>query len=302
MILIITHKEDYTTDFVIDKLNQKGITYFRFNCEDYLTYAINVDSAGLFSINGHRSFSSVWYRRTKLPVINCENPSEKLYLLGEVDTFMQDLFGMIDTKWLSSPNAVARAENKMLQLKIAGQSGMKIPATIVTTDKKSLYAFMIDNGRTIIKPLGRGRIDYPDNTSKLVFTNIISHEMIDRIESFILTPAIFQKYIEKECEIRVTVVGKEVFAASVDSQQHEDTQVDWRRRKLKFESYNLPNKLKSQCIDMLEKLSLSFGAFDFIKDRNGEYYFLEVNPNGQWVWIEKDTGLPIADSIIKFLS
>jgi glutathione synthase/RimK-type ligase-like ATP-grasp enzyme len=304
MILIITHKEDYTTDYVIDKLNKKSIPYFRFNCEDYLSYDIFIEYnfKNIISINNINKFTSVWYRRTKLPTIDCENQSERIYLLNEMDTFMHNLFEIIDAKWLSNPISVAAAENKLAQLRLAKELGMNVPTSLITNNISQLKCFINKNSKTIIKPIARGRIDYADNSSKLIFTNIIPEDVINQIDSYTLTPAIYQEYIEKEYELRVTVVEDEIFAASVDSQSFNEAQIDWRRKKMKFEKYNLPEALKNKCRMMLKHLNLSFGAFDFIKATNGDYYFLEVNPNGQWVWIEKDTGLPISESIIKFLS
>jgi hypothetical protein len=200
MILIITHREDYTADFVIDKLNQQSISYFRFNCEDYLSYDISLEynSQEILSINQVTSFTSVWYRRTKLPVIECENISEKIYLLNEMDTFIQNLFEIIDAKWLSDPVAVATAENKLAQLRIAREIGMHVPATLITTNSSQLQSFIIKNPKTIIKPIARGRIDYADNTSKLIFTSIITEDVAMQIDSYTMTPAIYQEYIEKQ--------------------------------------------------------------------------------------------------------
>jgi glutathione synthase/RimK-type ligase-like ATP-grasp enzyme len=114
-------------------------------------------------------------------------------------------------------------------------------------------------------------------------------------------PCIFQENIEKRKEYRVTVVGDEVFSASVDSQSNEMTQIDWRRKKLKFRANILPKEIENLCIKLLMELGISFGALDLIETTKGDFYFLEINPNGQWAWIEIDTGLKISDSIIKFL-
>ena len=114
-------------------------------------------------------------------------------------------------------------------------------------------------------------------------------------------PSIVQRNIKKEYEIRVTVVNEAVFAAKVDSQSNADTKYDWRRKKLKFECYDLPESISSKCISLVKRLNLKFGAIDLIKDKSGQYIFLEINPNGQWAWIEMDTGLLISDAIIKEL-
>jgi glutathione synthase/RimK-type ligase-like ATP-grasp enzyme len=303
VILIITHKEDYTADFIISILNDRKINYFRFNCEDYLSYDIrttygeNVE----ISINGLSKFSAIWYRRTKLPDIVADNESERIYLLGEIDTFMNNLFSVMDSKWLSHPFFVNVAENKLLQLIIAKRVGMNIPETITTTNIGALRQFCKRYNNTVIKPLGSGRVQYQDNSSKLIFTNQLTSTFVDNADKYVLTPAIYQEMIHKDYELRVTIVGEEVFAARIDSQSDESTKLDWRRSPKKFSPYLLSNDLKTKCIKVLKELNISFGAFDFIRGDDGEYYFLEVNPNGQWVWIEKDTGLLISEAIIRFL-
>ena len=100
MILIITHKEDFTVDYVVDILNRRSIEYFRFNCEDCLSEDINLQFGNKLkgSLFGSRPIHSVWYRRTKLPVINTSSPEENLYLLKEADAFLWNLLGIIPGK------------------------------------------------------------------------------------------------------------------------------------------------------------------------------------------------------------
>jgi glutathione synthase/RimK-type ligase-like ATP-grasp enzyme len=304
MILIITHKGDYTADFVIDRLNKLEIPYFRFNCEDCLSQNIQLSfdtDKQLLSLNGITQFHSVWYRRTKSPSIPMREKSEYLYLLNEVDTFMRNIFGMIKAKWISNPYAIEKAENKFLQLSLAAQLGLSIPKTLITTNVNELQLFLNANKKSIIKPVSRSRILDSGNEEKLIFTSIIPDNVKETIDEFEVTPAIFQEYIEKDYEIRVTVIGGEVFSAKVDSQSNRDSSVDWRKKPLTFEKYDLPEPIADKCRRMLEHLELAFGAFDFIKTQNNDYCFLELNPNGQWVWIEKDTGYRISDTIIKHL-
>lgn len=304
MILIITHKDDYTADYVIDKLNCKGLPYYRFNCEDYLTTGLSIDFDKIdrVSLGSNSNFSSAWYRRLKLPYIDTEHKGEKIFLLHEIDALYKNLFTQIQCKWLSSPAAVEQAENKLLQLSLAQQVGFNIPKTLITTSREELFSFAKKNHKTIIKPLHSGRVTYNTAESKLIFTNILSEEIVDNLGDYELTPAIYQSYIEKAYELRVTVVGDDIFAAKIDSTLYPDSLTDWRKGKVQFEQYRLPTNIKQKCLALLAKLGISFGAFDLVCDPHGEYHFIEVNPNGQWVWIEKDTGLPIADAIIKFLS
>jgi ATP-dependent Clp protease ATP-binding subunit ClpC len=82
----------------------------------------------------------------------------------------------------------------------------------------------------------------------------------------------------------------------------EETKIDWRKRKIPFQPYLLPNEISEKCLALTKKLNLSFGAIDIIRNKSGEYIFLEINPNGQWAWLETEAGLKISDEIINFLA
>lgn len=301
MILIITHKEDYTSDFIINKLNQRKIEYKRLNCEDIIHNIFSVDKNLNFKIYGETNFSSVWFRRTKLPELESQNLNQKIYLLNEYEALLKNLFCTIQANWISDPFSIYHAENKLYQLKIAKEIGFKIPNTLVTNSKDDLKAFYIKNAKNvIIKPLSQSKINN-NNETEFIFTNVLEEEHVQRMEEYDLTPCIFQEKIDKNIELRVTVVGEKVFSAGVDSQISEYTKIDWRKEKLVFFKESIPEEVKEKCVLLVRKLNLKFGAIDLIKDNNGNYVFLEINPNGQWAWIENETGLEISDAIINEL-
>jgi hypothetical protein len=302
MILIITHKEDYTADYIVNKLNQKNIDYIRLNCEDIFKKDFLIDNSFNFSIDGINSFKSVWFRRTKLPDFSEFTIQEQEFLLSEYDSFLKNIFNIINSeKWLSIPNNIYRAENKLLQLNYAKSLGFNIPKTLISTNPIQIKNFFYSNNEKIIlKPFYNSKL-FTDNKTKLLFTNLVRKEDIINLENLEITPTIFQEYIEKEIEYRITVVDNDIFIASVDSQKNNKTKIDWRRENLKFSKNDLPENIKSKCVSLVKKLGLKFGAIDLIKDINNEYFFIEINPNGQWVWIETDTELKISESIIKYL-
>lgn len=304
MILIITHKTDFTVDFVINKLNEQKIKYKRFNCEDILKKdcSLNFNNTYSYSILGETKYKSIWFRRTKLPKISNLRNEEKFYILNETDYLIKNMISSLPVKkWLSHPNYVYKAENKLLQLQEALKIGFKIPATLITNSHKELKNFIKTyNNNIIIKPLSYSKIDYCEG-SKFLFTNKVPSNIISDIDSYDLTPCIYQQNIAKEYEIRVTVVNNKIFAAAVNSQKDKDTKNDWRKKNLKFYRIDLPEAIKFKCISLVKKLNLKFGAIDLIKNPKGEYIFLEINPNGQWAWIETQTGLQISDAIIKYL-
>src|ERR1700761_7769379 len=154
MILIITHKDDYTADFLVEKLNKQGVAYKRFNCEDLLAslFKVTFNPIPLISLLDGTSFHSVWFRRTKLPELPKLPLNERLYIQNEIESFIKGVFAIIDAKWLSDPFAVYKAEYKLLQLKVAGQLGFVLPKTLLTNDPATLMDFVAGNSNgTIIK-------------------------------------------------------------------------------------------------------------------------------------------------------
>lgn len=304
MILIITHKTDFTADFVVNKLNQRGISYRRFNCEDILLkeFSFKFSNDFEYSLLNEHNYESVWFRRTKLPDIQGLPNEEKIYVLSEIDGLFKNIFSALPAKWLSPPVSVYQAENKLLQLKTAKRIGFKIPTTLITNSKRELKSFYNENGQDIIiKPLSQTRVSNDENAA-FIFTNVVPQNLIDQLKDFDLTPCIFQRNIPKEYEVRVTVVGEKVFAAAVYSQSDEEAKIDWRRKRLVFNEVHLPDEIKNLCVQILRELNLGFGAIDLIKTPEGEYVFLEINPNGQWVWIENQTGQRISEAIIEYLT
>ncbi|MEC3905985.1 hypothetical protein VOI54_03035 [Tamlana sp. 2201CG12-4] len=305
MILIITHKEDYTADYVINILNQREIPYHRLNTDDIgikhnISFVSNEENVKI-SIDDFVNFKSIWFRRTKPPNFPFANDNEKSFFTKDFRAFLNNLWASLKIEnWISHPKDIYNAENKLYQLKLAKKIGFTTPKTIVSTDKKEIEFFYREsNGQIIIKPLFGGRY-YDEGKPKLVFTNKVKKEHILNNTDFVSFPMVFQEEIIKKYELRVTIVNGKVFTAKIDSQSSNITKLDWRKDRMKFTKYDLPNEISEKCKKIVGEMNLKFGAIDLIKTES-DYIFLEINPNGQWVWIENDTGLKISDEIINYL-
>jgi glutathione synthase/RimK-type ligase-like ATP-grasp enzyme len=117
-------------------------------------------------------------------------------------------------------------------------------------------------------------------------------------------PIILQDYIDKNFEVRYTVVGKEHFVCKIDSQASKIANIDWRRYDLAntpHEIINPPEEIKKKVINLMAEFNLNFGALDFIVSQTDEWHFLELNSMGQFLWIEDLTGLKISESIANWL-
>lgn len=316
-ILIVSTKYDPHVDFLIPRLTERRIPFIRFNTEDFpLRSGLTVT----FDESGHHrevlslpnspdtvgeDVTSVWYRRPA----PSEFPEEfalavRMFAEEETRDTMRGLWELLDCLWVNHPENIRRANSKLHQLNIAYQIGLEIPRTIVTNVPEEARKFInSSHGDVIVKPLSRGLIDEYDQPMAF-YTSVVDPEQANQIQRVQYTPSLFQEYVPKDVELRITVVGDQVFAAKIHSQQRDDTRHDWRRNALALEhkEHQLPVEIQEKCLSLTKKLELQFGAIDMILTPDGRYVFLEINPNGQWAWIEELTGLPISEALIGLLA
>lgn len=316
-VLILTNKDDITVDFVVRELRKRKINYYRLNTED-IPSVISIK----FDINNNEyklldkiknididllDFDSVYFRRpsiSDLSHIEGVNDSEIYYLKSELTFVLEGIYKVLrDKYWLNNVYNIREAENKIYQLEIAKDIGFNIPRAIISNDGNMLrYIKQTHNDDLIIKPIKSGNMKYKD-IGKAIFTTKISENQfkdIERIESF---PIFIESNIHKIVDLRCTVVGNEVFAAEIHSQVENESKIDWRKGKktLEHKEHILPNNIKEMCIELTQKLNLNYSAIDMILDENNDYVFLEINPNGQWAWIENRLQFPISEKIVDLL-
>jgi glutathione synthase/RimK-type ligase-like ATP-grasp enzyme len=316
VILFITNKEDITTDFVINKLNKRGDEYYRFNTEELNSKVfVNldfikdkyqlIDSAKRVVID-LLNVKSVYYRRPKLPSIDEYelSPGEAKFTQSEFYYLLEGIYKILTNKfWISPVYAIREAENKIYQLILAKKIGFEIPQGIITSEEERAKSFIRVCSGCIIKPIKTGFVDDGDNP-KIIFTSELTDKDISFLDRIKYCPTYLQKKIDKTCDIRVTVVGERVFAARIESQAFDETKIDWRKGEnisVQHKRLDLPQSISDKCIWLTKTLKLQFSAIDLVSDYNGNYYFLEINPNGQWAWIEKRLGYDISGEMINLL-
>ncbi|MBW8201844.1 MvdC/MvdD family ATP grasp protein [Flagellimonas abyssi] len=314
-VLVITNKSDITSDFIIRSLKKENIDFYRFNTEELtksleLTIDLSSKKYSIFDSNQElnidlTSFSSVYYRRPELPLISNEGLTngELKFIQNEIIFSLEGVYKILkNAYWISPLYSIREAENKIYQLQLAESLGFKIPESIISNSAKNIRSFYSKNNEEcIIKPVKSGLID-DEKESKVVFTNKL--KILPTSDNKIkVSPNFLQTEIKKKGDIRVIVVGNKIFSTLIDSQSNDSTKTDWRKgeKPLNHQKINLPKQVENKCISLLRKLNLRYGAIDFILDKSGNYIFLEINPNGQWAWIENQTGYPISKEIVTLL-
>lgn len=321
MILIVSHKADGHGDAVCKELDLLQAQYIRLSLEDFpqellvdLTFGVQVirNSLAFNSKNIRINFdeiTSVWYRRPNSPNYDPRLEGDFLALVKEeTQVFTRSFWYSFDSYWMSRPEYVFYAEQKPLQLRVAEEIGWSIPPTLITNNPESAYYFYEQYERDIIvKPISRSWVDIHTDIGKqeyVIYTTPVSSYHAERLNDVKFCPTLFQQRIPKAFELRVTVVGPYVFACRIDSQNSEKTKHDWRRYDIPntpHTAFNLPKDIKEKCIELAAKLGLNFGAIDIIVTPSGDYILCEINPNGQWYWIEHLTQMPITKTIAQVL-
>jgi len=257
----------------------------------------------------HFQADIVWFRRPCRPILpNILHEDDIENAKKENGMLYQTLWQVImpDATWINPPDSAYKANSKLLQLKIANNLGMKIPNTLISNDPFDIKKFINQkNGKVVYKTL------YPmtwisDSEIRLTYTSPISIDDLPADNILQLSPGIFQNLITKNYELRVTYFGVHYIAVKIDSQAHDQAQLDWRSAptyELILEQVMLPDKLDQLCQQFMKELNIVFGCFDFIVTPEGEYYFLEINEQGQFLWIEEvNPEIKMLQTFIQFLN
>lgn len=311
MILIVTNKSDITSDFFISKVSSIGLNYFRLNTEDFPTkvdVCFRIDSenkmSGYIEDGASRvdlsAIKGIWYRRPKPSEISdqVENNHIRELCKREATVSLEGIIKSIKCNWVSHPDNIRAAEAKAYQLNVAAVLGFNLPRTLITNVSSEIVGFgdaVGKDDRFVIKTISSGRIRN-DEEEYQIYTNLIELQD-DALEGAHLTANYLQEFVKKKADIRVNVFGNRVFATRIVlSGDTEMPFIDWRKYQdeVEYQMFGLPDKLEKKCIELVKYMGLSFSAIDFVLDENGEYYFLEMNPNGQWAWIEEKTGADLS--------
>lgn len=255
-------------------------------------------------------YDVVWWRRARKPYLpkDVAHPNDYKFVARENMLFHEALTDNMAPRawWINSKESAQRANSKLLQLKLAAECDMKIPLTLCSNDPQDIRYFLLKHEKegVIYKPLcvnfwfDEEQIKI-SHTVKMSFLELPSNKLLQ------LTPGIFQKEIKKKYELRITCFGDYIVAAKLNSQEHREGKMDWRaipEGKMDIEPYELPSSLAEKIRHFMQKMGLVFGSLDFIVDENHEYVFLEVNEQGQFLWLEDyNPDFKMLDIFIQFV-
>lgn len=319
-VLILSRKFDLEATRVSIGLLAKGIDSVRLNIEDMpnqMTVRYRFESICEPRIEftiGNRSldisnFSVVWLRDfdTTLMCLDFGGKYDKFvqrFCYEQWNDSYRILIDSLACEWINRPEANLKASNRLIQLETARGVGLRVPSTLVTNDPKTASEFYQDHdGHIVLKAVHHHGIEI-DGKVYSMYTHSMTKDDLQRLDDLKYAPCILQERIDKKSELRVTVVDEKVFAAELDTQAIPDCRDDLHRcslSELPKNEVKLDNATEEACLKIMNTFGLKYGAFDFILDEKGQTYFLEVNPTGDWYWIEHDTKMPITHSMVNLI-
>jgi glutathione synthase/RimK-type ligase-like ATP-grasp enzyme len=320
-LLIVTSESDVHADVVIKELQTTKINPIRLNSESFIKtsqYFYEWESSAT-QTKRFLSFEDSLKEVDKVGVIWWRKPDDYAvfpevtddwaikYCQQETESLMYSLSGLYpQAKWVNHYYKIRLPSHRINQIPIAQKLRITIPPTLVSNSYKATYDFLSKQGSCIIKPMRYSGFLH-NGKQYACYTRPIDLETIEEFKDSIrLAPVFLQKRIAKKAEYRVTLIGKHHFVCRIDAQHTKDSDVtlDWRvtePEKLVHVADELPIEYINKLRKMLDELGLNFGAFDIIRDDDDTLYFIELNPNGQWYWIEILTGMPMVQAMIELI-
>ncbi|MFI1460588.1 MvdC/MvdD family ATP grasp protein [Nocardia carnea] len=303
-VLIVSESDDLHAAAMQSTLREQyGIATLRLDLRDFPreSGSFRLDGSAstrsLAGLSGLDDVRAVWWRRpypSRVPAgIRADDDA---YRQAECDGFAQGLLWSLPARWVNDPGHDRLAHRKIVQLDTARRAGCAIPETLVTNDPGAAREFVENSpGRVVFKRTGTSRAEFAE-------TRLIEPADLDRLGAIRWAPTIFQRYIDPECDLRVVWVDGQEWTVRIDSRAgagRVDSRLDVS---VDFSPARLPAGVSKSLATLMGTLGLRFGVLDLRVGLDGEHYFLEVNPQGQFAYLEIKTGLPIFASLAGLLA
>lgn len=303
-VLIVSPTEDVHSISVADYVRSRGVAVHVFDSATFprdwklSTEILCGSMSGVLSrFDGTchitlQEISGIWWRRPSQPDLreSISHPSYRRFAVGESEQALTGSLTALVPNFVNPLQASRKATRKIEQLRQASRLGLTIPDTLITSDPAKAVDFAKHHAWDCIYKTFTG-CDFG-----FFETRILKESDAGDLWRLNTCPTIFQRHIRGDYDLRVTIVGRDVFAAKLlfKSGSHP---VDSRVERVPVEPVELPKKLIERLLDLVKYYGLVYAAIDLRYSEQEGYTFFEINPEGQFLWIEIETGLPISAAI-----
>lgn len=247
-----------------------------------------------------------WHLRAGKPLPKrAGNELEANFAANESRSALDAVFANLNCSWINREQTIRFLEsNKLYQQREAQRCGLSIPKTVIGNDPNRVIEFASKSQDLLLKTFTYTKLD--DQGRHFIYSELFTADQLMSGENSIKECPVFaQEYVEKLYEYRVMAIGDRVLSCRIDSQASNATKVDWRHYDFKNVEHiqvNLPADTQRKLLCFMKRVGLKYGAIDLIETPGNDFVFLEVNPSGQWGWIEYYAGLPIPGAVAEMLA
>jgi len=315
-ILIVSSEEDDTHAKVVAwSLRERGHEVIFWDTSKVIQtagYSVEVsnDLPLAVQINSKENFDSAWLRRVFWPrnFSIATDAADKDYISGENKRYIDNVLDCLSKngiKWLNDKPSCISGELKIKQLYACHQLGIRFPNTLISSDASKIRNFVAKHGAVAVKPLDVYTWKQDDGSRLMTYTNVITNAQLKSIsdEELLSCPVIYQELIDKKLELRVVAVGNEVFACSIKNPNAEC--IDFRfyqtDETLDYSSFDVPPRLGEEMLKLTNFFGLQMASSDFCVDKDGNIFFLDLNPGGAFLFVEYWGGNRIVASVAALL-
>ena len=303
--LVISSTIDFSTDLVCYQLMKNNEKFYRLNRDEFCKHKIFIDlqkQTMIISIEDEEyetqfdKLKGIFFRA---PVFLRTQSKAELSVSKQLErnqwsAFLRNLIIFKNANWINNPVCTYRAENKLYQLCIAKESGLLVPTTYVSN---SGDVNLISDKQYVVKSLDTALFyDLKNKKEMFTYSNVVTGA---ELQQYDLTeaPVFVQEFLNPKIDCRVTYVSGNLFPVKILENGH-GMYGDWRVRKeeLEYIPFQLPEDVELAIRSLMKNLNLNFGGIDLALV-DGKYYFIEVNPTGEWGWLEIKTGINISETI-----
>ena len=308
-VLVLASRYDLSCDYVVSALRRSRHTYFRLNSEDLSSYSLCLDPCRR-RLSCHTrdvrvevdadQLAGVYFRRPTFlrEASQAGRQPEEQFRRAQWAAFLRNLMVFDLARWVNHPTRTYEAEHKMIQLRAAFEVGFDIPETYCLNSDRFLVG-EVDGPVIAIKGLDTVLVR-TETTECFGYTNFLSREELEHME-LREAPLVAQRALTNKLDLRVTVIEDDLWCASA-TEGGSGIAGDWRLRKsnVAFSEFVLPEPIGARCIELTRRLGLSFAAIDLALS-DDRFFFLEVNPTGEWAWLQEEIQFPIGAKLAELL-
>lgn len=302
-VLIVTNRNDTHADIIVDYLNAMSVPVVRWHPDELTndaSFTARADSISVTpSVACDREFStnavrSVWIRRPIVRDPTGRTPSERLsecFELSENHAVFHNVLACINAPFVNPLSALHRAHNKILQ-QLFAKKYFSVPEYVVSNKRSALVEFVTVHEDSVIKPLNVKSVYLVEDAHAIRSeAKALTVHQVREFPPLLSSSAFVQQRIRSVCDVRLTAIGQFLCAIKIDtdSKKQVDTRSQWANAG--HSECEIPSGIEQGVRRYMAEFELRYGAFDFVLDSSGEWWFLECNASGQFLWLDDQAGV-----------